>query len=1589
MDGTTPTRVPVLHRVTPTRAPCRRYRKAPRRHTWQVCLEPLEERTLLSTTASILSAPPFSPNGDGVQDTTTIQLQYAGATPGATQVGIAVANQSGKVVYQSPSVADAQGSDTVTFQWDGKDSQGHVVADGTYKVLPVLNGNLFLNSPSPVVVDTAPPSVALGGTADGALVSNTVPLSVTASAEVPISKAEIYFDKSTTPVAQASFSPLSHSWIFYLPTNGYGKIALPDGDHTWYANVTDVAGNSAVSATRTLHVDTSPPQLTLTNPGLGILGETHYTITGTVSDQPALPGYGVASVQIKVLRAADNTQLSAGTATLTGSNPYTWSYAYTPTEASRQVVLVEAFDAAGNDWPALAVFTVDHRPVVNLTATASGSEGTALTLMGSVTDPDGVSPPDGWTATVNYGDSTVTHNLALNPDKTFDLSHVYQTSGTFPITVTVTDKYGVSGKATVTATVAHVPPTNLTLTPSQPEIKENGSVTLGGNFTAPGNDTHTVTINWGDGSTADTVNLGAGVQSFHKAHQYLSEGHDSISVTVADGAGGTVSGSAAVKVDDVAPSNLALLPGATTISEGDSVSLSGSFLDPGTKDSHTVTINWGDGSSADTVSLGAGVLSFGGDGSVAHTYQAAPSDGSPYRITVTVADDGGGSTKASTRVAVQNVVPVPTINVDPNSLPAQEGWPITLGSTVDDPNPLRTFTYQWSVTKDGQPFDLSADGPTDAPALTFTPTDEGHYVVSLEVTDDLGASNVTSYAFDAADVPPAMTVSGPDHIAEGSPYTLSLGPVIDPAPTTVSQYTVHWGDGSSNNYTPAQVSALDGQVQHTYAQGPNSYAITVDLTTEDGANPDVAAQDVTVDHVGPSNLVLTPGATTVNEGDSATLSGTFTAPGTQDTHTVAIDWGDGSKPDVVKLGAGVLAFGAGGSVKHTYLNSPPGGGPYTVNVTVADKEGGVTQGSTSLTVKDVAPSGTTLKLDKTTVDEGGKVTLSGGFTDPGTRDTHTVTVNWGDGSRPDVFNLGAGVLDFSQAHYFRESGTDSIMVTVAPDDGGGTDQARTQVTVKNVAPSGTTLALDRTTINAGGTVALHGRFVDPGPTDTHTVTIDWGDGSKPTTLSLGAGVVTFGADGGVTHTYQTSQKNNARYTITATVTDEEGATNHAGTQVLVKHGPPTDFTVQLDKKTVPEGGTVNLSGSFTDPGTQDGHTATISWGDGSTDTVSLAAGVLTFTKAHHYLKDGTDHVAVTVADTAGGTAVNSTNVVTVKDVAPSGTILKLDRTTIDSGGKVTLSGTFTDPAALDTHTVTINWGDGSKPEVVKLGAGVLTFSQAHRFLGSGTDRITVTVADGKDGGSDHAGTQVTIKHVPPTGTTLKLDKKSISEGGKVTLSGSFAAPGTPEAHTVTINWGDGSTPETLKLAAGVLTFGRTHHYLDSRPGNAPYTITATVSDNAGGSSHATIPVTVKAVAPTAYLSGPTKGVVGQALSYTGSFKDWAPSDKAGDSFAWKVMNATGQVLQKGSQLNFSFTPTAPGKYVVSFRVTDNDGGTRLVAKSVTITTPPLPKTAAADGLALAQLGTGGGSAAGGTDPGSPNATGAAPLFQSKDWGRLF
>src|SRR5262249_39241068 len=143
---------------------------------------------------------------------------------------------------------------------------------------------------------------------------------------------------------------------------------------------------------------------------------------------------------------------------------------------------------------------------------------------------------------------------------------------------------------------------------------------------------------------------------------------------------------------------------------------------------------------------------------------------------------------------------------------------------------------------------------------------------------------------------------------------------------------------------------------------------------------------------------------------------------------------------------------------------------------------------------------------------------------------------------------------------------------------------------------------------------------------------------------------------------------------------------------------------------------------------------------------------------------------------------------------------------INENGTTTLSGTFSDPEAPDTHTVVITWGPGEGSTTLSLGAGVSSFTATHQYLddnptGTASDAypIAVTVAD-NHGASGAASTTITVNNVAPVVTSLTPDS-SVNENGTYVLSGTFHDDGTQDTHTIVINWGAGEGTTTVTAAS--------------------------------------------------------------------------------------------------------------------------------------------------------------------------------------------
>jgi hypothetical protein len=718
-----------------------------------------------------------------------------------------------------------------------------------------------------------------------------------------------------------------------------------------------------------------------------------------------------------------------------------------------------------------------------------------------------------------------------------------------------------------------------------------------------------------------------------------------------------------------------------------------------------------------------------------------------------------------------------------------------------------------------------------------------------------------------ADPPPAITLTlDSAAISENGSVALA-GKLATPA-SADQPVLVAWGDGQSQTVTvPAGSDAF--AAAHTYLQDSSGpVVISAQIV---GSDPVASASaQITVGNIAPSFSALSVAAPSATENDLVSLSGTFTDPGTQDIHTLVVDWGDGNV-QTVALATGDRTF----AIEHQYLDDDPTGTPsdvYDIAATITDEAGGAAAAATTVTINNAAPTIGELWLDAAIINENDTTTLTGHFTDPGQLDAHTVIINWGDGQSQSLV-LATGVREFSMAHQYLDNaakgspqGNYTIDVTVTDDDT-GQDMKAAIVTVRNVAPAIGQLTLNAPAINENDVATLSGTFTDPGTLDAHTVLIDWGDGTVQT-LSLAVGERMFESS----HRYLDDGPSGTAedpYTIGVTVTDDDTGQDMKATIVTVRNVAPAIGELTLSSTVIDENGTTTLSGAFTDPGTLDSHVVLIDWGDGSSETITLNVGERTFVSTHQYLDDnptgtGQDDytINVTVADDDTGTDMKGA-IITVRNVAPAVTDLRLSATAIDENGSTTLSGSFTDPGTLDTHTVLTDWGDGST-QTLSLAPGDRAFEATHQYLDdnpTGTPQddytITVTVTD-DDTGADTSDTVVTVRNVAPVIASFVSSAPGVGdvrEGQIVNVTGAFTDAGTLDTHTAVIDWGDGTVgPATLAQGSGSGTFSAAHAY----SAGGIYTITVTLTDDDTGADTATATAVVTGVgirAGTLYVIG--------------------------------------------------------------------------------------------------------------------------------------
>ncbi|MCA9545374.1 MAG: hypothetical protein KC613_13310, partial [Myxococcales bacterium] len=379
-------------------------------------------------------------------------------------------------------------------------------------------------------------------------------------------------------------------------------------------------------------------------------------------------------------------------------------------------------------------------------------------------------------------------------------------------------------------------------------------------------------------------------------------------------------------------------------------------------------------------------------------------------------------------------------------------------------------------------------------------------------------------------------------------------------------------------------------------------------------------------------------------------------------------------------------------------------------------------------------------------------------------------------------------------------------IQVIADDGHeGTAEVELVVDFPEPAPNTAPVIETARELSRDGFNIVIGATANDADGDQLTYTVEWGDGSRPTTMR-----------GGIAeHSY----RNNVyrAYTVTVTVTDGRGG--QATRQVIVNFAPPAEnqapefeFVGVISK----QGFQVTIAASAVDP---DGDviTYTVLWGDGTPEMA------LRDQQATHRYPDGLyeDYIIrVLATDGQGGQAVRDLPVAfrepgnNGRPVFTGAEVLSVE------GSRVMVAAEAIDPDG-DPIRYTIEWGDGSPEGEVVGGIGEHEYP-AGRF---GQFTIRITAHDG-NGASQTVELVVNIR-APGDNNAPHIDEvQALPQAGfeAVVLVDASDPDGDPLTYTV--SWGDGTEP----VRGGQSVIAHSYPVDIYRS----YTVTITVEDSFGG-----------------------------------------------------------------------------------------------------------------------------------------------------------
>jgi hypothetical protein len=650
-----------------------------------------------------------------------------------------------------------------------------------------------------------------------------------------------------------------------------------------------------------------------------------------------------------------------------------------------------------------------------------------------------------------------------------------------------------------------------------------------------------------------------------------------------------------------------------------------------------------------------------GDGSTAAPPAGVASDepiGTSDAVSVSPPADVPGTESVSVSDEV-SVVPPVTIVVDESVSPSDAPRIVPPASVLAAET--ATVTDDVSIVPTSSPTSTTVTaGPN--PAVAGAPVQ-----LQAAVTSTGGAVGSGSVTFEDGATPlgPPVSVDATGH-ASLTVSVLALG-----------SHTIGAAYGGSGAFLPSSAMTSEGIYDYALAAGPDrtalrggdaDYALTLSL--------DAGSATTGLPSNAPFSVGLLPGDASSNAPASIAFP---PSPGSPTSLTVTVHTGD------VTLGDVPLSFTAGARSATSGLHL------YDYTLALAPASQTVQRGDTaSFTLAS------SLALGSSSV---GLPAAIGLTTSPGA----TAGVLALPGSAAVTVPTGPSTPAGAQA------------VTVTGNPGARTASATLYVNVPPVPSAGGPY-----TANEGSTLTLHGSAAD---TADETLTYAW---------DLGGGATATGASPTIT-----VGDGPAVQPVKLTVCADHGACASDATAITILNVPPTATLTAPASAAEGSSATVSITGA-TDASAADVaaglHYAIVC--DGSSLAALTYASASTTPSMTCPAVDGPGDIAVRarVIDKDGG-FVELTKTIHVTNVAPAATILApAEGSVFRVGTHVALSGSFTDPGVLDTHTAVWTAGGATIPATVTEHGGSGSAAATWTPSAAGLYPLSLTVTD-KDAGT--------------------------------------------------------------------------------------------------------------------------------------------------------------------------------------------------------------------------------------------------------------